>query len=644
MDLNENKQKLLKTLYDEHDYVSAFVLSSRLGISQRQVRYLIQKLNEEKKIVQSSNKGYKLNDSYTLLYEYENKDVGPNNAQGRKKFIFEKLVIANQVRSIDELLDLFSISESLFNYELQIWKKELSEYNLYLKTKRGNIFSIGKERDRQRFAMDIIKNELTGSAFSIENIQQYFRNVDLKQLKSLVLDVFSKQQYYLDDYSLLTYILHIAMRIELSENISDSQDPITDINDMELTAITIQPIVKDIVEEIIDRLSTLYKDVHFSKEDIMEASLLMATRLLPKNSSEYLFYSDCKQIVGEEVADLYETILAEINEIYAVDISSYRFMYRFSLHIKNLIYRVKNNIALKEGQFTDIKDHYPFLFTIAVHIAFLISQHIGMPVPENEICYIALHVGAILEEKNVKGNRIVCAVLAPDYYETAKNISDRVEKHFDDVFVATIASNYDQFKNSKIRHDLLISTYPVSSMEVSSVVVGPFLEKHDIEKIENAIFQIKERKRKNDIIEDIEKYFLPDICFFDQKFTSSDQVIDSICDHLFNLGLTRSDFKEAILDHEKIAPSSYANFVLAHTLTNNDKRTFISLVINPDKIQWGENEVNIIFFISINKKDRGKFKRIFDSITNIMFEEGMCSRILACRNYEEFIDVIYRYL
>nr|MBQ4458687.1 PTS sugar transporter subunit IIA [Clostridia bacterium] len=644
MDIRRNRQKLLKYLYDENRYLTSKEIAAHLDLSPRSVRYLIEIINSDEEIIHSSNKGFKLDESYNFLYNYENTQNQPETAADRKKYIYEKLVITNRVEDIDDLLDRFSISMSLFNAEMQNWKKELSEYNLYLKTKKGTIYSIGKERDRQNFAMEIIKGELKNTAFSLENIQSFFQSVDLNELRQLVLDVFAEKQYYLDDYSLLTYILHLALQIELAQTVSDSENAADNFDKLELGALTIQPIVIDIIEEIAEKLMVRYPEVSFTKNDIYEASLLMATRLLPKSDSSHMVYSDIKQIVGTDIIDLYEAILAEINEIYSIDISSYRFMYRFSLHIKNLIYRLKNNIALKEGQFTDIKDHYPFLFTIAVHISYIILEHTGLTLPENEICYIALHVGAILEDKNVKGNRIVAAVLSQDYNDMGNKIADRLQKHFEDLYIPTIATGIDQITSSNIRHDMVISTYPIDTLQIPVVTIGPLMDKNDMNRIEERIRQIKERIHKNEIIENLERYFLSQICFFDQQFTSSEQIIDFICDSLFKMGLTQEDFKEGIYKHEEIAPSSYLNFVIAHTLSNNDKRTFISLLVNPKPVKWGENEVNIIFVISVNKKDRGKFKNIFDALTDVMFDEKVSRQILQAHNYQDFMNILSNYM
>lgn len=637
MNTVKNQKKLIQLLYNKGDWIKCSLISEELGITERSVRYLIQQINCEDEVIVSSSKGYRLSDSFNAMYNYEAQKDHPQNAEEREKYIFEKLVITNQEKNIDELLDYFCISFNTFNNELLNWKKDLSPFNIYLKTKQGRIYSIGKERDRQKFAMSMIREELTQTSFSLEYIQSFFHNVDLFDIKDIVQKIFTRQQYYLDDYSLLTYVLHLALRIELGSNIISQPEP----DDMDFKTMDVPTYMTDIIEEISEKLSERYPDVHLTKNEIFEASLLMVTRLVPKNSLPSSAFSDIRRVVGDDIADLYDRILAEINEIYAVDLNSFRFRYRFSLHIKNLVYRIRNNVALKEGQFSNIKDSYPFLFTIAVHISYLISNYIGKPLPENEICYIALHVGAILEEKNVKKERLVCGVLAQDYYELAENIANRIRQAYgDDISIGMIAANSDQLINSHCNYDLVISTYDVPAIPFPSINIGIFPDDEDIKRVGARIETLKEKKRQEEMVRNIETFFHEQICFFNQDLSTPEEVFDFVCDRLLELNLIEEGFKNGLYNHERVASSSYANFAIAHTLANNDKSTFVSLCINSKPIRWGSNDVSIVFIISVNKKDRGKFKTIFDSLTSVMFREDITPKLLQTKSYSEFMDII----
>jgi lichenan operon transcriptional antiterminator len=140
----------------------------------------------------------------------------PGNYEERKKYILEKILLSQQCPTIDSLSDRLCISPLTLQNELSRLRTELSELGLHLKIKNNKLSIIGLDRDKRRLILDLINNELENSSFSLEEIQEFFSNVDLKNIKKIVLNVLKENEYFLDDYSLLNYILHIAIFIELT--------------------------------------------------------------------------------------------------------------------------------------------------------------------------------------------------------------------------------------------------------------------------------------------------------------------------------------------------------------------------------------------------------------------------------------------
>src|SRR5699024_3521096 len=83
------------------------------------------------------------------------------------------------------------------------------------------------------------------------------------------------------------------------------------------------------------------------------------------------------------------------------------------LHLKPAINRYKYGMNFRNPMLADIKKNYPLAFEAGVIAGLSIESNIGIEINENEIGYLALHIGAsILKRKYESGPSrviIVCA-------------------------------------------------------------------------------------------------------------------------------------------------------------------------------------------------------------------------------------------
>ena len=633
--VGKKSHELIDLLNQTKTWTTCADLAQKLNITPRKVRYMIAKINAQHSIITSSGKGYVLKKEEVVApHSTYNPSIVPANAQERRKYIFEQLIIFNKTLDIDEISDHLCISPVTFKNELAVLRKELDRYGIYFRTKHNKVSVIGNDGDRKKFAMALIRNEMEHSNFSLANIQQFFRTVELGKIRQTVVDVFMKHEYFLDEYSLLNYVLHLAICIEHSSSHSVYSGGTVELADDALISI---------VEEIMENLRTLHGD-GFSAGDIMEASILMSTRAISQKSSA-LEFNSIEQVVGSKIKNLILEIIDSVYETYHIDLNNDKFMVRFAMHIRNLLFRVKENKSLDSGQFTNIKTEYPFLHVIAVYISYIIMNKEQCRLSEDEIAYIALHIGVMLEEQTVHQEKLTCVIVAPDYNTIVKNIYKKITQTFSDsLFVQGVFTNYDQIEDDLEHIDLIISGYSMNHTTLPNIVVKPFLSESDISELFTKIENLKQLKRKNSILSQIEAFLQEDLCFFNYDFKTSDDAIETICDYMIEKEYVHPSFKKEIYAHERISPSSYGNIAIAHTLTNNDLFSHIALSINPAPIIWGDNQVNIVFLISLNKKDRELFRDIFKFLIEIVQNNQAFTNIMKAKSYEELKEIFRFFL
>lgn len=640
MDTELMMQKILQTLRRENTWVTCQSLAAKLDCSPRRVRYLISKINQDKNLVESSRSGYRLNPDCVHKSTPATPVSQPiATARDRKKYIYEQLIIHGRILDMDTLCDFFCISPLTLRNEIPLWKKGLANYDLHIKTKNNQIYVVGKDRDKQTFAMNMIREELKRSSFSLENIQPMFKKVNLSDIRQIVLGVLSKHQFFLDDYSLLTYILHLALFVEVGNTPAQQEiltEKIPDILSAEMF---------EIVQEITDFMRTSYPESSITLASVMEASLLMTTRIVVQKECSDSDAGNLDSYVGVEVTELVEEIVASVQRVFHIDMQSERLMLRFALHIKNLLVRVRNDLNLHNGQFINLKNEYPFLYVIAVHISYIISQKVGVTLSEDEISFITLHVGVLLEEKTAQQEKLICAVVAPDYYVIGKKLCLRLaETMGDQLFIDTLTTDSNQIQKTAKQYDLVLSTAPIYDLPVPVIQIGLFPGEDELVALKSELGMLRMRKQKDQMLCQIEAFVREDLIYLGHRFLTAHDAINFICDDLFEKGMVLSRFKEEIFEHERIAPSSYRNIAIAHTLSDKDSHSFIALSINKDPIQWGENLVNIVFVISLKTEDRDKFKIIFESLIKIVSDPRAVEEILKVNSYKELKELFRLYL
>jgi lichenan operon transcriptional antiterminator len=632
--------QLLNFLVNQGTWVTNTTLANHLDLSSRSISTYIAEINRKyDKLIISSNKGYRIQQKEKAIDIIQAAPLMrmPGNYEERKKYILEKILLSQQCPTIDSLSDRLCISPLTLQNELSRLRTELSELGLHLKIKNNKLSIIGLDRDKRRLILDLINNELENSSFSLEEIQEFFSNVDLKNIKKIVLNVLKENEYFLDDYSLLNYILHIAIFIELNKdaNTEVKEHVAHKLNFRDIAS----PHVYHIIEEIYSELKNVYGG-NYTLEDFCEVSLSMMTSAVSNHITK-LHIDQLDELVGPEIEELLYEIVRSVRSTYSIDLKEDSFMIRFAFHLKNVLERVEHNINIRNSQFRKIKNDFPLIYVIAVYISNIINKKTNHTLSEDEIAYIALHIGVLMEEKKAYSEKLTCVVLAPDYYTVNRTLFRRINSIFSEsLIIQNFLASIDDLSESD-DYDLLLSTIEINpKIKTPHILIDPFLSETSINNVFQKIDEVKQLKIKRKMSDQFKYFFRSDLFFYDYPFKTNVDAIETMCDLMMEKNYVDKNYKNEIYEHEEVAPSSYGNIAIPHPLSNDAISSVIAISINPTPIQWGSNKVNIVFMLSLQEENREHFKDIFDFITHFISDKEFFSKIMNAKTYEEFIDIL----
>ncbi len=631
------KTDLIRVLREKNGTVSSRELAQRLGVSVRSIVNYVREINQTyDHLILSSNRGYRFNSSAKLpaLYLEEEKEI-PANYNERKQRVLERLLIANEHPDLDWMAQSLCISPVTFQNELAKIRAELKPEGLFIKTKNNQLFMIGEEKDRRKAIMRLLNHELKDSYFNLASIQKYFLTANISEIEEIVTRALREYEYFLDDFSLLNYVLHLAILIESEHRENHNDIPIrTDHSGY-------TPHIQSIVDRIYADLKVQYA-ITFSREQIYDASILMSTRIVSKDLNKIMF-NQLENYVGREVNELLQDIILSVHDVYGIDLKVDNFMVRFAFHLKNLLYRTKNGLSVTSQHFASIQNEFPFLYVISVYIASLINQRFHCSLANSEISYIALHLGVLMEEKKAYEEKVSCVLVILDYLNIASRITTALQSLSSDIYIVNIMTSYDEIEKMQ-DIDLILTTLPLNpAISIPQVKITMMCGEADLRKILEWTQKIKENRDRQKIIRHIRRFFHPELFLSNTVFHDRQEVIETGCRILLEHGYATKRYRDQINEHEATAPSAYRNIAIPHPLSSefdSVKKSAILAILCQRPVPWSSHSVDVIFMICLTKEDYPLFKDLFQWITRFFIEEENSRRMKNDLSFDEFINLL----
>lgn len=153
-------------------------------------------------------------------------------------------------------------------------------------------------------------------------------------------------------------------------------------------------------------------------------------------------------------------------------------------HLKPAIYRLKQQMGIKNPMIEQIKQDYPILFDltkVGVQETFP-----DIDFPDEEIGYLVLHFGSALLQ-NEAAVSFKALVVCASGIGTAKLLATKLQKQIPEIKQVENKSLFDLAETDLADYDLIVSTIPLQEIDREYVIASPMLEKKDIHKIKNVV-------------------------------------------------------------------------------------------------------------------------------------------------------------
>lgn len=620
----DTQKEILAYLHkQENKWVTSNELAAFCECTTRTIRNNIYKINEvTPNLINSTKQGYQINLNIPFEFQSES-DV----TERKSKLLLE--LIKNSTKGVDlfELADILYISEVTLKKDIQQLKNELKEADVKIVISKDRIKLIGKERAKRKYMISLLYEE-GGYRESIKSrIQEMIEFVSIDKLQNIVKEVLAQESITTNQYSMMNIVLHYAIsivRIQQGNTLIETQKTLIRKHSKEY----------EISKKIAKILSEEYQ-IHFSEAETKQLGLLYVG--LQNEQSANANHGELDQFVDKKIIDALKIVLANVEETYLIDLQNEQLFIKLAIHVQSLYYRSRYKAYTRNLSLLDIKTSYPVTFDIAVYISSLLQEKLAIDFNEDEISFIALHIGSFLESENRDYIRLEIGLLVDDYHDLRTNMLKKLRARFENEATIELIENEDYEENFDI---ILTTNRDVALEKAGSIFIHPLLTTKDIKKITSRI-QTKKKILENNIRgQQIDRYIVRSLYSnqIDPSELTPAKIREQMISKMEKQTFVTPEFKEKVEKREQMAPTSFpSGIAIPHSIKNDALQSGVSIMTLQEPIYWNDVKVKIIALVAISKKDATEFNDFFEKFVGIVSEPINTKRLSMVESFEEFI-------
>lgn len=630
--------QLIKIMLDNGEWMTAAQLASELMVSERSVKSYVADINYmQKELIISSRKGYFIDPARARKLLGNSGKKLPQTSKERVNYIITRLITndagGDKKTDLYELADEIYVSYETIKKDMVKVKKRLIEFELILTSANSYVSLEGQELDKRKLLSMILYEEFSDNIMSLEILEREFPDYDLELLQNIIRKECKRCHYFVNEYALLNLVLDIVIgmdRIKKERTFNSKR------NESRHFGIREQELAQNIASEIEENFHICYSAAELEELTILLLSHLMKIDFATLNSD------NIENVVGKKCVKIVDELLDIMKKTYYIDIKNKDFIVKFTLHIKNLLVRLENGYTTKNPLLNHIKNTCPLIFECAVEVADKLRQVTNYDIKEDEIAYIALHIGGNLETQKSKRKIIRCIILFPQYYDFSNKMLEKIKERFGErLGIKTVITAIEEIKGIE-KADLVISTIPVDErIPVEWVMVTPFLSSEDFLNIEDKIQKINLRKIKARLKKHLMEISNPRFFYKNLDFKNKQEAIRFMTDIMITEGYVKDSFYYDVFEREKRASTAFGHIAVPHSMKINANKTGMFVLLNEKKpLKWDNNYINIVLLFAINEDERDLFHDVYDNLIVLLLEKQNAAKITGCNTYIDFIETV----
>ncbi|SDQ17115.1 BglG family transcription antiterminator [Virgibacillus salinus] len=642
--LNARMKHILRELMAMDSPITGDYLATINQVTARTTRNDVKNLNEVisehgAKIHTIMGKGYQLemNDDHKFRHflksifneEVSNDSLVPSLPEERTAYLIKRFLLSDCYLKLDDLADEIYVSKSTIQNDLKNVKTVLSDYDIHLESRPNHGLMVVGDELKLRFCMaeyvfdrsEEISDKLPDELFSS------FHKKDMDDVVKIIVDEIKANDITLSDIAINNLLIHIVIAYKR----------IKDGHHVSLYHTDFEEIIKQKEFKVAERIVKKVENklgMTFPEEEVAYVAIhLLGTKMVSVSGTGEDDQVD--HLIETDTHHLVNAILEKIEDKMNLKIyPDQELLIALGLHLKPAINRYKYGMNIRNPMLEDIKRNYPMAYEAGIIAGLAIEEQTGSEINENEIGYLALHIGAAMERRRMETKPKRCLIVCASGLGSARLLYYRIKSKFEgklEVIGTTQYYKLNQYDLSAI--DFIISSVPIpEDISLPVIEVNAVLGKQDIENIE--LFVVEDEQSIYD-------YFHPELMFLKRNFSSKDDVLRFMFEHLKHQSMVNEAFLDAIYEREKVASTAYGNLVaVPHPISPQSDETFLSVCTLEKPVIWGEKPVQFVCILSVRRNSMEDLQSMYELLGKIIDSPTTVQKLINTQTYDQFIKAL----
>lgn len=503
--LDKRSRDILLILLRYNKSLTSGEIASLLGITSRMVRYSLRYTEawlEERGVSLKCKANYGILidcaplRKTTLISELEHLiDDGFLAPVERLHVVILALLTDQEPVLIKQLTRRLSVSRATVLRDLQEAELWLRGHNISMISRPHFGFqALGRERDRREAIVSLLLESsgkellltlCTGPRVPLPSwvpgesgpLREFIQNLDISYSKSLVDEAIVKLQLQVSDNAYVSLVLHLSLLIARNR-----QGQIIEFPHEHLLSISAEQEYLE-AKMITQRIQSNFNVILAESEVAFIAAQLLVVS--DKDATKYA------ETINPHVQEIIEDMVAEAsNFLHPYLRVDQKLIDGLALHFKPLLIRLLFDLPIRNPLLEHIKRQYPYIFQVALKSSASLQEKTGLNIPEEEVGYIALHLGAAMERLRFKpGNKKRILIVCVEGVATAWLLVSRIRAELPEIEIVQVLSLMELLKNkvSKIAIDAIVATIPLEVNDTPVITINPLLQSEDISRLREAL-------------------------------------------------------------------------------------------------------------------------------------------------------------
>ena len=622
-DFSERQQKIITIITNHNDYVTCKQIENEIGFSRRTILNEINEINRIKPIIISSNRGYRIDRE--ALNEIRVESIPDIRSEHD---LLRRLMLKNKTYSFKELQDKLYISETTLNKTLKEISPFVSSFGLSIKRSKGQISIEGNEFNKRRLINYLINEEIDENFKSLGDIDELVEGIDTIRVQHIIDTSIEQFGYYVDTNYTFNMTLNVIIALYRMKNNLHIDEDIE-------TSVSSDSDEYRIAEMICDQYSN-HSYINVREEDVRYIASLLSGQLRRRDNKE-----QPEPIISNEFINEIDVLLMETFSYFMIEASYSDLLYPFALHIDAMLKRIRNNQIIINDLLGNIKKNSPFIYEVAIYFANKVNQKYNVRMPDEEIGFVSVHLGFVINNSIQKFNKVKILLLCNDYHNILNTITTKImSKHSDYVDIIPYDISFNPIRTD-FDVDLIISTKMINVVGKKLIIITPFYSIVDSIQVDDAINEVLASKEKSYRNLLLSSFFHEDLFFKTDRFQNKEEVINFMGQKIIDFGLTDDRFIQSVQEREKISSTCFFDtFAIPHAIDVFSNKSMFCILTSEKGIMWDDTKIHIVLMLAVHLDDRKEFVNIYNGIIKALWDKDKTDRLINANTLAEFIEVL----